>query len=308
MTASSNVRPIITSKRLAPVTEDLSANGQIIATDADHDALTYAVKAGAGPAKGNVTFGANGAFVYTPTANANGADSFTVTVSDGHNAAVDALFNFNIAAVNDAPTAVADTGFTVVEEHALKISAASLLQNDKDIDGDSLSITSVFGAQGGTVSRALDGTITFKARDDYKGPASFKYTISDGHGGTSTASVSLTVTREKHEKHTINGTSHHDVLTSTHADDVMTGKAGSDTFVFRPANGHDQINDFQTGGFLTPKDILDLRGNGFTSATDLFNHIHQTAAGAELTFNDGGTVLLKGINEHALGIDHFRLF
>jgi VCBS repeat-containing protein len=307
--AAANVAPVITSAVFAPVVEDHTATGQITATDADHDALTYGVKLGAGPSKGVVTINADGSFVYAPTANANGADSFTLTVSDGHNAPVESKFDFVIAAVNDAPVAVADAGFSVQHEGKIKIAAATLLANDIDVDGDKLSITAVSAATGGTVSRAADGTITFKAKDDYSGLASFKYTISDGHGGTSTATVSLTVLPEKHKPHEINGSSGHDVLTSTHGDEIMSGKAASDTFVFSIDNGHDQITDFQTGGGLgQTKDIVDLRAAGFTGYSDLIQHLHETAAGTQISMHDGGSILLKGIHENALLADNFRIF
>jgi Ca2+-binding RTX toxin-like protein len=304
-----NAAPVISAAVFSAVVEDHAATGYLTATDADQDPLTYGVKLGAGPSKGVVTVNADGSFVFTPTANANGTDSFTLTVSDGHNAPVESKFEFVIAAVNDGPVAMADSGFSVQHEGKLKIAAAALLANDTDADGDTLSVVSVSAAKGGTVSRAADGTITFKAKDDYAGPASFKYTVSDGHGGTSTAIVSLTVLPEKHAPHEINGTSGHDVLTSTHGDDIMCGKASSDTFVFSIGNGHDQITDFQTGGGLgQTKDIVDLRTAGFTGYSDLIQHLHETAAGTQITMHDGGSILLKGIHENALLADNFRIF
>jgi Ca2+-binding RTX toxin-like protein len=309
MTGTSNVAPVITSSIFGPVTEDITAAGRIIATDADHDTLVYDVKSGFGPAKGSVAINADGSFIYTPTANANGADSFTLTVSDNHNAPVETKFDFVIAAVNDAPIAVADSGFSVRSGEKLKIAAATLLRNDSDPDGDHLTLTAVSAAQGGTVSRAADGTITFKAKEDFTGPASFKYTVSDGNGGFTTAIVSLTVAPEKNERHGITGTHGHDVLIGTSADDIFRGMGGSDTFVFHAGGGHDQIDDFQTGAMnAAPLDILDLRSNGFTSYDDLFSHVHQTAAGAEIALHDGGSILLKGINEGALLVDNFKIF
>ncbi|RYD91625.1 MAG: tandem-95 repeat protein, partial [Sphingobacteriales bacterium] len=65
--------------------------------------------------------------------------------------------------------------------------------NDTDPDGDVLSISSVQDATHGTVS--LSGAnVTFTPDANYNGPASFNYTISDGKGGVSTATVSLVVT------------------------------------------------------------------------------------------------------------------
>ena len=70
--------------------------------------------------------------------------------------------------------------------------ASSLLSNDTDVDGDTLTVTSVGAASGGTVS--LSGTtITFSPDAGYSGPASFQYTVSDGQGGTDIGTVNLTV-------------------------------------------------------------------------------------------------------------------
>ena len=50
-------------------------------TDGDGNPLTAAVVTG--PAHGTLALNANGSFTYTPTANYNGADSFTYRASDG---------------------------------------------------------------------------------------------------------------------------------------------------------------------------------------------------------------------------------
>ena len=50
-------------------------------TDVDGNPLTAALVTG--PAHGTLALNANGSFTYTPTANYNGADSFTYTASDG---------------------------------------------------------------------------------------------------------------------------------------------------------------------------------------------------------------------------------
>ena len=78
--------------------------------------------------------------------------------------------------------------FTINEDTALVIAAGSLTANDTDIDGGALSVTSVQGALNGTVTLAA-GTITFTPTANYSGPAAFTYTVSDGNGGTATATV-----------------------------------------------------------------------------------------------------------------------
>lgn len=85
---------------------------------------------------------------------------------------------FGGAVFNRAPTAVDDT-FATKEDSTLNISASSLRRNDSDADGDQISILSVGNAFGGSVSLVND-TIRFVPQADYFGPASFKYTLSDG--------------------------------------------------------------------------------------------------------------------------------
>ncbi|RXJ81247.1 Ig-like domain-containing protein [Arcobacter sp. F2176] len=81
------------------------------------------------------------------------------------------------------------------EDTPLVIKVETLLANDTDIDGDTLSIISVQGATHGTVALSADGsTITFTPDTNYSGDASFTYTISDGNGTTSTVSANFDIT------------------------------------------------------------------------------------------------------------------
>ncbi|MBU6295786.1 MAG: fibronectin type III domain-containing protein [Planctomycetes bacterium] len=81
--------------------------GMVLATDPDHDPLTYTVSTP--PAKGTVSMSPAGAFTYTPTAAArhaaaapgatpaDQADAFTVTVSDGYGGVVNVPIPVTIA-------------------------------------------------------------------------------------------------------------------------------------------------------------------------------------------------------------------
>ncbi|MGH6637126.1 MAG: DVUA0089 family protein, partial [Polaromonas sp.] len=79
------------------------------------------------------------------------------------------------------------------EDNALTIAPSTLLGNDSDIDGDSLSIVSVQGAINGSVALDVNGNVVFTPAANYNGPASFTYTVGDGSGGLDTATVNLTV-------------------------------------------------------------------------------------------------------------------
>ena len=158
-------------------------------TDPDGGALTVT----------GVTQGANGSVVidaitgnpiYTPNAGFSGTDAFTYTISDGQGATATATVTVTVDA-NSLPTAVDDAA-TAVISIPVSIPAATLLSNDTDPDGDTLTVTGVGGAVNGTVS--LSGNmVTFTPAPGFEGSASFTYTISDGMGGTSTATVQVSV-------------------------------------------------------------------------------------------------------------------
>ncbi len=94
---------------------------------------------------------------------------------------------------NFSPTQ-ANPALVIGHDNALTISQATLLANDSDADGDTLRIVGVDNPKHGTVTLNDNGTITFTPASNYYGPASFSYTVSDGNGGTSTATVTVNVT------------------------------------------------------------------------------------------------------------------
>ena len=99
--------------------------------------------------------------------------------------------SIELSTPNTAPVAENDTA-TVVENGSVNI---SVLSNDSDADGDSLSISTVGSPANGTASK--NGTqITYTPNSDYTGTDNFTYSISDGHGGTDTATVTVTVNAE----------------------------------------------------------------------------------------------------------------
>ncbi len=171
------------------VAEDGVLNSSVSATDADGDALTYTL--GTGPAHGALTFNPDGTYSYTPGANYNGSDSFTVTVSDGRGGTDTITVNINVTPQNDAPTA-ADDAFTTNEDVPVTITLASLIANDSDVDGDSVTVFAAGSATNGTLS-LVDGNLVFTPNAGYSGPASFTYFIHDGHGGVDSATVHITV-------------------------------------------------------------------------------------------------------------------
>ncbi|WP_178863955.1 retention module-containing protein, partial [Thiomicrorhabdus cannonii] len=93
---------------------------------------------------------------------------------------------------NSPPVAVDDTLVTD-EDLALQIPADSLLSNDTDIDGDTLVITGFTQPSHGVLVDNGDGSFTYTSEQNYNGPDSFSYSVTDGNGESDTALVSLIV-------------------------------------------------------------------------------------------------------------------
>ena len=190
-----NDAPTVPAANSASAAEDgASAPTAIGAADVDGDALAYAVKAGSGPANGSVTFDqAAGTFTYTPGADYNGADSFTIVVSDGNGGSAEQVVSVTVTPVNDAPTAPAAGSVTTGEDTT---SAAQAI-GASDVDGDTLTYSQKAGAQalhGSVVFNQANGTYTYTPDADYTGSDSFTILIDDGNGGTAEQAVSVNVT------------------------------------------------------------------------------------------------------------------
>ncbi|WP_235848039.1 Ig-like domain-containing protein [Mycolicibacterium holsaticum] len=169
------------------VDEDGVAVVDVLANDFDADGDELSVTATGAAGNGTVTL-IDGVLTYTPNADFQGADSFTYTVSDGNGGTATATVYVTVNPVNDAPVAV-DDAVTVDEDG---VAVVDVLANDTDVDGDELTVTTVGSASNGTVTLA-DGVITYTPNADFQGADSFTYTVSDGNGGTATATVYVTV-------------------------------------------------------------------------------------------------------------------
>ncbi|MDX5631057.1 MULTISPECIES: tandem-95 repeat protein, partial [unclassified Brenneria] len=152
------------------------------------DELSYTV--GEQPKNGTLALdAATGVYTYTPTANFNGSDSFTVTVADGQGGTTVSTVNIGVTAVNDAPV-TADQTITTPEDTPISgaISAS-------DVDGDVLSYTVGEQPKNGTLTLdAATGEYTYTPASNFNGSDSFSVTVADGQGGTTVSTVNIGVT------------------------------------------------------------------------------------------------------------------
>lgn len=158
-------------------------------TDVDTDTLTVS----------SVTQGTNGSVTnnsssvtYTPNANFFGTDSFTYTISDGNGGNDTATVSVTVTNAQDAPDAVDDAA-SINEDSGANV--IDVRANDTDLDSDTLSVTAVTQGAHGAVAITGGGTaVSYTPAANFFGGDSFTYTVSDGNGGTDTATVSVTVT------------------------------------------------------------------------------------------------------------------
>ncbi len=192
---TSTVNLSVTPVNDAPVTndqnlttpEDTPISGQVVATDIEGDTLSYSLSTNA--AHGTVTLNAaTGGFIYTPSADFNGSDSFVVTVNDGNGGITTSTITIGVTPVNDAPV-TNDQNLTTDEDTPLNGAVVAT-----DVDGDVLVYSVTTAATHGTVTLdAATGAFVYTPAANYNGPDSFVVTIADGNGGTTTSTINIGV-------------------------------------------------------------------------------------------------------------------
>ena len=133
----------------------------------------------------------------TPMPDANGTNVITISVSDGDKKSTDS-FSLVITPVPDDPVAVDDYAYIPLSGRL----TFDVVENDRDVDGDSLTVT-------GYDDSSLPGSLTFDSETQQftyhalvgeTGVSTFTYTVSDGNATTAddTATVTLDVNTVTH--------------------------------------------------------------------------------------------------------------
>src|SRR5207248_2173639 len=112
--------------------------------------------------------------------------------SDGALGSKVATVTLTVTPVNDAP-ASNDDAYATDEDTPLTVAAPGVLGNDSDVDGDPLSAVLVDEPAHGTVVINANGTLTYTPAPNYNGSDAFTYMVSDGNGGSDTATVLVNI-------------------------------------------------------------------------------------------------------------------
>jgi Ca2+-binding RTX toxin-like protein len=142
------------------------------------------------------------------------------------------VFGKGTTPTNQPPVANPDSA-TTAQNTAVTLEASTLLANDTDANGDTLSLTGVSNPVNGSVTFS-DGNVIFTPSTNFTGDASFNYSISDGKGGTASGLVNVTVDPVLGTVQ--NGTKDNDTLTGTEGNDFLNGRNGNDSLIGNAGN------------------------------------------------------------------------
>ena len=186
---SSRVVIALTSTNQVPVLADIGdqtiAEGRtltilLVGSDADGDALTYAVE---GPPAGSSLSGST--FTWEPSHAQAGEYSVIFTVADNHGGVARETITITVGETNQAPILAAIGDQTVAEGSLLTIPLVGT-----DEDGDALT----YAVEGPPAGAALSGsTFTWEPSHTQAGKYSVTFTVADEHGGVAQEIIIITV-------------------------------------------------------------------------------------------------------------------
>jgi VCBS repeat-containing protein len=274
----------ITVKAGQPVSAHQSV---LLGNDRDSDGGTLSITEFGKPSHGTLTKAADGTLTYVANGNYSGDDSFTYTVSDGQGGFTTGTVHIKVESCSptNKPPVVVDEWASVRGTNPVSAHESVLLANDSDPEGGALTVRNLSDPPHGTLTRAADGTLTYKADAGFSGTDSFTYEVVDPQGNVTVgtvhlcvlpANLSVTITDVRDDVGAVQGT----VVDEGRTDDrrpALQGKTEANALV-----------DIYDGTTKLGQVKADASGNwSFTLTTDLGDGRHDFKAVA--TAVDGAT-------------------
>ncbi|MCW1713138.1 MULTISPECIES: VCBS domain-containing protein, partial [Synergistaceae] len=190
--------------------------------------------------------------------------------------------------VNRPPAVVSDE--TVTNEDTALI--LDLLKNASDPDTHLMSVISATALHG-TVTINPDGTVTYTPNEDYHGSDTITYKVSDGYGGITESTVTVTVKPVQDAFNDADTTDEDTPVTLNVMDNDTFGPNAILTSVTQGKNGTVTFDKY--GNVIyTPGDYFQSLADGET-ATDTFTYTVTTAGGNKETATV--TITITGTND-----------
>jgi len=268
----------------------------VLANDTDADGDRLYVDKVSQPQHGT-TYIEDDKVIYSPTKTYYGEDSFTYTPYDGsaYGTAVEVSIEIVESSAtqesNHAPVAANDTVTIALNSPATLL---EVLENDIDVDGDTISIASLTQPPYGRVS-IVEGGVEYTPKSGFSGKESFKYVPTDGQSNGAEATVTIYVTDENiapvgvdDEVELFANTSAYIDLLENDIDQngdtlsftllswpthgtlqtsqeqliytPQTDYVGTDSFTYEPSDGESEGNATTVTLFIRSKDALSISG------------------------------------------------
>jgi VCBS repeat-containing protein len=229
--------------------ENTPVSVSVLANDSDVDASDVLSVTGASISSGNGSVSLLGNQVhwdpgsdYDYLAVGESAEvALSYDISDGNGGSDSAAVTITVNGVNDDPTATDDDAETD-EDTPVNI---TVLGNDSDPDtSDTLMVVSTTDGANGTVFLENNHSLTYTPDENFFGSDSFTYEVSDGNGGSDTATVTVTVNPVNDAPETATAS-----VEKNEADGVFT------------INLADYVDDVDPGDVLSLSDVRINRGS-----------------------------------------------
>ena len=181
-------------------TTTTAASTSVLSNDTDADAgdtalLTATI--GTSPLYGTLSLNSDGSFTYTHLGSEDFTDSFTYIPFDGKGYGLPTVVSVTISPTNDAPVAFPDSISVGVGQTTSLLTGGlnSVLMNDIDPDGDSITAVLVSGTSSGTLVLNPGGTFSYTQSGVMDAGDSFTYMARDSNNlDSNIVTVNITLT------------------------------------------------------------------------------------------------------------------
>jgi hypothetical protein len=304
---------IITGDTSGTTDEDGAAiAGQLTVTDIDNaEGNTSSIELGNDASNGAATIDAQGIWSYTPNANFNGDDSFTVAITDDLGNVSIQTIDLTVNSVNDIPVAVADLVESGTDAYTLSTYDLSGVFKMKDANGDAV------GTDDNTVTGSLsidhatgEGTITMTSTQAFYGMqwTASDITLSQNSNDTYTSAMTFTwgtsiiaVTLDLDATFNADGTATLTAIDGPGADGIIGNPMDNGPFTgfnagfdFALSNQADVAYDAVAGAAEDAAYVIDVLSNDTDTDGDVLTVTSATAPNGTVDINTDGTLTYTG--------------
>ncbi len=260
------------------------ASPGLLANDTDVPADIISVDVYTQTKFGSLSLFPDGSFIYKPTLNFNGSDTFVYKARSGQLLSAMTPVSITVTPVNDAPITTSDT-FTMSEDTILQVDTVhGVITNDIDIEKDPITARLVKPSSSGSLTLNSNGSFIYTPAQSFFGIDTFTYQAFDGIDLSTPTTVTITITALPNEP-----IAHDDQFTIFQAEQLVTsapgvlkndqgGKSPVLTAILTSQPLHGDLLFMSDGGFKYTSDREFAGEDVFTySARDEFGNISNSA-------------------------------